>query len=78
MKNISNFNGETVTASHILVDTKGMKAQEELDKARAKIESVKKNSTKGQTLLSVQRNIPTARRERRAGISVRFPDMELW
>ena len=23
MKNISNFNGETVTASHILVDTKG-------------------------------------------------------
>ena len=26
MKNISNFNGETVTASHILVDTKGMKA----------------------------------------------------
>ena len=78
MKNISNFNGETVTASHILVDTKGMKAQEELDKARAKIESVKKNSTKGQTLLSVQRNILTARRGKLAGISVRFPDMELW
>ena len=47
MKNISNFNGETVTASHILVDTKGMKAQEELDKARAKIESVKKELDEG-------------------------------
>lgn len=42
MKNLSNFNGETVTASHILVDTKGAKAQDELDKARAKIESIKK------------------------------------
>ena len=47
MKNISNFNGETVTASHILVDTKGMKAQEELDKARAKIESIKKELDEG-------------------------------
>ena len=64
IKNISNFNGETVTASHILVDTKGMKAQEELDKAKAKIESIKKNSTKGQTLQSVQRNILTALRGR--------------
>ncbi|HHT9137515.1 MAG TPA: peptidylprolyl isomerase [Candidatus Wunengus sp. YC60] len=47
MKNISNFNGETVTASHILVDTKGTKSQEELDKARAKIESVKKELDEG-------------------------------
>ena len=47
MKNISNFNGETVTASHILVDTKGMKTQEELDKARAKIESIKKELDEG-------------------------------
>jgi len=47
MKNISNFNGETVTASHILVDTKGMKTQEELDKAKAKIESIKKELDEG-------------------------------
>ena len=47
MKNISNFNGETVTASHILVDTKGIKAQEELDKAKAKIESIKKELDEG-------------------------------
>lgn len=47
IKNISNFNGETVTASHILVDTKGMKTQEELDKARAKIESIKKELDEG-------------------------------
>lgn len=47
MKNISNFTGETVTASHILVDTKGLKTQEELDKARAKIESVKKEIDEG-------------------------------
>ncbi|OOP56332.1 MAG: hypothetical protein AYP45_09750 [Candidatus Brocadia carolinensis] len=44
MKNISNFNGETVTASHILIDTKGMKTQEELDSARAKIASIKKRA----------------------------------
>lgn len=42
MKNISNYNGETTTASHILVDTKDMKTQDELDKARAKIDSIKK------------------------------------
>ena len=42
MKNISNYNGETTTASHILVDTKGMKIQDEFDKARAKIDSIKK------------------------------------
>jgi peptidyl-prolyl cis-trans isomerase C len=42
MKNISNYNGETTTASHILVDTKGMKTQDEFDKARAKIDSIKK------------------------------------
>jgi len=47
IKNISNFNGETVTASHILVDTKGKKEQQELDRARAKIESVKKELDEG-------------------------------
>lgn len=47
IKNISNFNGETVTASHILVDTKGMKTQEELDKAKAKAESIKKELDEG-------------------------------
>lgn len=47
MKNISNFNGETVTASHILIDTKGMKTQEELDSARAKIASIKKELDEG-------------------------------
>ncbi|MBE7445724.1 MAG: peptidylprolyl isomerase [Planctomycetia bacterium] len=47
MKNISKFNGETATASHILVDTKGKTAQEELDKAKAKIESIKKELDEG-------------------------------
>jgi len=42
MKNIASFNGETVAASHILVDTKNMKAQDEFDKAKAKIDSIKK------------------------------------
>lgn len=45
--NISNFNGEAVTASHILVDTKNTKTQEELDKARAKIESIRKELDEG-------------------------------
>lgn len=47
MKNLSNFNGESVTASHILVDTKEMKTQEELDKAKAKIDSIKKELDEG-------------------------------
>lgn len=47
IKNISNFNGETVTASHILVDTKEKKEQKELDSARAKIESIKKELDEG-------------------------------
>ena len=47
MKNISTFNGESVTASHILVDTKGMKTQDELDKAKAKIDSIRKELDDG-------------------------------
>ncbi len=47
IKNIGNFNGETVTASHILIDTKGKKTQAEIDAARAKIESIKKELDEG-------------------------------
>ncbi|GAN33422.1 MAG: hypothetical protein DYG83_05735 [Candidatus Brocadia sp. AMX2] len=47
IKNIGNFNGETVTASHILVDTKGKNTQEEIDKAKAKIDSIKKELDEG-------------------------------
>ena len=68
---------ETVTASHILVDTKGMKAQEELDKTGQRLNRLKELD-EGVDFAGVQRNIPTARRERRAGISVRFPGTELW
>ena len=47
MKNISNYNGETTTASHILVDTKDMKTPADLDKAKAKIDSIKKELDDG-------------------------------
>jgi peptidyl-prolyl cis-trans isomerase C len=47
MKNLASFNNETVTASHILVSTQGMKTQDELDKARAKIDSIKKELDNG-------------------------------
>ncbi len=47
IKNIGSFSGETVTASHILVDTKDMKSQEDIDKAKAKIESIKKELDEG-------------------------------
>lgn len=47
IKNISNFNGETVTASHILADTKGKKTPEEVESARAKIASIKKELDEG-------------------------------
>ncbi|MCF6159580.1 MAG: hypothetical protein E3K32_13655 [wastewater metagenome] len=47
LENIQNFSGETVTASHILVDTKKAETQEELDKARAEVESIKKELNDG-------------------------------
>lgn len=47
IKNISNFNSETVTASHILIETQDMKTQDEFDKARAKIEAIKKEIDNG-------------------------------
>jgi len=47
IEHIDEFSGETVTASHILIDTKGMESQEELDRARAKIESIKKELDDG-------------------------------
>ena len=47
IKNISNFNSETVTASHILIETQDMKTQDEFDKARAKIEAIKKEIDDG-------------------------------
>lgn len=45
--NMSNFNGETVTASHILIETKNMKTKEELDEAKAKIYAIKKELEHG-------------------------------
>ena len=41
-KNIGNFNGETITASHILIDTREIEEDEEkLKEAREKIEKIK-------------------------------------
>jgi parvulin-like peptidyl-prolyl isomerase len=47
IKNISDFNSETVTASHILIDTQDMKPQDEFDKAMAKIVAIKKEIDNG-------------------------------
>lgn len=41
-ENKSSFNGEQVKVSHILIDTRGIKTNEELEKARQKIENIKK------------------------------------
>jgi len=41
-ENVSNFNGETVTASHILIDTKGVKDEAKLKEAKEKIDKIKK------------------------------------
>ncbi len=41
-ENIGNFNGETVTASHILIDTIKIKDEEGLNQAKEKIEKLKK------------------------------------
>ena len=40
-ENTGNFNGETVTVSHILIDTRNMKGEDELNKAKEKIEKLK-------------------------------------
>ena len=41
------FNGEEVRASHILIDTRNLKNEEEIDKARQKIEKLEKESDNG-------------------------------
>ena len=41
-ENTSNFNGETVTASHILVDTKGVTDEAKLKEAKEKADKIKK------------------------------------
>lgn len=46
-ENIGNFNGETVTASHILVDTRNIKDEEELNKAKEKIKKLKEELDNG-------------------------------
>jgi peptidyl-prolyl cis-trans isomerase C len=45
--NIGNFNGETVTASHILIDTRKIKDEEELDEAKKKVEKIKEELDQG-------------------------------
>lgn len=41
-ENKGNFNGETVTASHILVDTKGVTDEAKLKEAKEKVDKIKK------------------------------------
>jgi len=46
-ENIGNFNGETVNASHILVDTKGVEDEMKLKEAKEKIDKIKKELDEG-------------------------------
>lgn len=46
-KNIGNFNGEAITASHILIDTRNMKDEEKLNEAKKKIEKIKEELDEG-------------------------------
>lgn len=41
------FNGEAVKVSHILIDTRGMKTQEELSQAREQIKNIKREIDRG-------------------------------
>ncbi len=46
-ENVSNFNGETVTASHILIDTKGVTDEAKLKEAKEKADKIKKELDDG-------------------------------
>ncbi|KHE93923.1 MAG: peptidylprolyl isomerase [Candidatus Scalindua rubra] len=46
-ENIGAFNGETVTASHILIDTKGVEDEAKLKEAKEKIDKIKKELDDG-------------------------------
>ncbi len=46
-ENIGNFNGETVTASHILIDTKGVEDEAKLKEAKEKIDKIKEELDEG-------------------------------
>ncbi len=46
-ENIGNFNGEIVTASHILIDAKGVEDEAKLKEAKEKIDKIKKELDEG-------------------------------
>ena len=46
-ENIGNFNGEVISASHILVDTKGVEDEAKLKEAKEKIDKIKKELDEG-------------------------------
>ena len=46
-KNIDSFSEDTVTASHILVDTRNLTTPQELDEAKKKIEGIRKEVVEG-------------------------------
>ncbi len=61
--NKSSFNGERVKASHVLIDTRNMKTEAELEAAKQKIENIKKKIDNGADFAEVAKkysNCPSA------------------
>ncbi len=57
--NINAFNGEKVKASHVLIDTTKLKTEAELEKAKQKIEEVKKEIDNGADFAEMAREYST-------------------
>jgi parvulin-like peptidyl-prolyl isomerase len=57
--NMSSFNGEKVKASHVLIDTTKLKTDAELEKAKQKIEEVKKEIDNGADFAETARKYST-------------------
>jgi parvulin-like peptidyl-prolyl isomerase len=57
--NMSSFNGEKVKASHVLIDTTKLKTDAELEKAKQKIEEVKKEIDNGADFAETARKFST-------------------
>ncbi len=67
------YGGEMVRASHILVDTRLMESQEELNKAKQKIEDIKKELDKGADFAELARKYSDCPSRERGGDLSYFP-----
>ncbi|MGR3311136.1 MAG: peptidylprolyl isomerase, partial [Candidatus Brocadiales bacterium] len=72
-KNIDSFSEDTVTASHILVDTRKLATPQELDEAKKKIEGIKKEIAEGKDFAEMAKQYSDCPSKEKGGDLGTFP-----